>query len=49
MFIIIMIIFARKQTFNKCSIDGILYGDIIDPYTGEVVDPSQVDAEHFGN
>lgn len=34
--------------FNKCSIDGQLYGDIIDPYTGEVVDPAQVDAEHFG-
>lgn len=36
------------MTFNKCSIAGVLYGDIIDPFSHEIVDPSQVDSEHFG-
>lgn len=26
------------MTFNKCSIDGISYGDVIDKHTGEVVE-----------
>ena len=29
------------MTFNKCSIGSVLYGDIIDPHTGEVIDPSE--------
>lgn len=36
------------MTFNKCSIAGQLYGDIIDPHTNEVVDLAAIDPDHFG-
>lgn len=30
------------MTFNKCSIGGICYGDVIDEKTGEVLEVSEV-------
>lgn len=35
------------MTFNKCSINGRSYGDIIDLRTGEVVEVTDVSVKHF--
>lgn len=35
------------MTFNKCSIAGVLYGDVIDPVTGECADINQQENAHL--
>ncbi len=30
------------MTFNKCSVRGKCYGDVIDEYSGEAVNPEEV-------
>lgn len=30
------------MTFNKCSINGRVFGDIIDTTTGDVIEPDEV-------
>lgn len=37
------------MSFNKCSIGGIVYGDIFDPNTGEVIEPNEVSVPSFSS
>jgi P-type E1-E2 ATPase len=30
------------MSFNKCSIGGVCYGDVIDTASGEIVEPNEV-------
>jgi len=35
------------MSFNKCSIGGVCYGDVIDTTSGEIVEPNEVSTLYY--
>ena len=37
------------MSFNKCSIGGVCYGDVIDTTSGEIVEPNEVSTLYYSS